>query len=204
MVRTNGVKKLFNPRQLVFDFWLVIHDNHCSLVHEKPREAVSSNFAGARQLGRVGPNGVVAIPILSDPPHQGEGSIMSLAETLVSPVAASAPLDSSELRRQRGLAIAAVCVIRPDGKDNRYRVPSQTGNGHYLVSIDRNHGPDWPCDCKDFEKRGEACKHVYAVRAFSGKPSSPSRPPWPPAWPPGWRACPPAAPSSTCPSGRPR
>src|SRR4051794_9186032 len=72
--------------------------------------------------------------------------------------------DATELRRQRGLAIAALCPIRPEGKDNRYRVPSQQGKGSYLVNIDPKKGPDWRCECKDFETRGEPCKHVFAVR----------------------------------------
>jgi hypothetical protein len=89
---------------------------------------------------------------------------MSIAEAII-PTAATpaAPIDPSDLRRQRGLVIAAICPIKPEGKDNRYRVPSQTGDGHYLVSIDPKQGPEWRCDCKDFEKRNEPCKHVHAV-----------------------------------------
>ena len=73
-------------------------------------------------------------------------------------------LTANELRRQRGLVIAGLCYIRTDGGDNRYRVPSQTGKVQYLVSIDPKKGPDWQCDCNDFEKRGLPCKHIYAVR----------------------------------------
>ena len=39
-------------------------------------------------------------------------------------------------------------------------VPSQSGKGNYMVSLD-----DKPfCTCPDFENRQEACKHVYAVQ----------------------------------------
>jgi transposase len=77
---------------------------------------------------------------------------------------ASAPVDSAEVRRKRGRIIAALSLIRPEGKDNRYRVPSQNGKQSYLVWIDSKRGPEWRCECKDFEKRGESCKHIFAVR----------------------------------------
>jgi Transposase DDE domain/SWIM zinc finger len=177
------VKNRVNRWQLWFDFWSRFDDNHCSWVHEKTREAVISNFAGAQQLGRVCPNGVIATPILPDLPHSGKGPSMSIADAIVSPIATVAPeskLTPDEIRRQRGLAIATLCNIRPEGKDNRYRVPSQTGDGHYLVCIDRRKGPDWRCDCRDFESRDKPCKHVYAVLAViereknGGQESSPS------------------------------
>ena len=57
-----------------------------------------------------------------------------------------------------------MCYIRTDGSADRYRVPSQTGKAQYLVSIDPKKGPDWRCDCDDFEKRQLPCKHVYAVK----------------------------------------
>jgi hypothetical protein len=54
---------------------------------------------------------------------------MSSADALAayaygSPVATTEPkLTPEEIRRQRGLAIAEICRIVPEGKDNRYRVP---------------------------------------------------------------------------------
>ena len=66
--------------------------------------------------------------------------------------------DGDEGRRLRGLAIAALERIRPDRFG--YKVPSQSGNGSYLVNLE--HGAY--CTCPDFEKRGEPCKHVYAVQ----------------------------------------
>ena len=72
------------------------------------------------------------------------------------------PDDGDQGRQMRGLAIAALehGHIRPDKFG--YKVPSQSGNGVYLVNLD-----DGPyCTCPDFEKRGLACKHVYAVETL--------------------------------------
>ena len=88
-------------------------------------------------------------------------------EANAAPVAApETKLDPTELRRQRGLAIAALCPIKPEGKDNRYRVPSQSNGRHrsYLVSIDPKKGPDWQCECADYDLRKLPCKHVFAVQ----------------------------------------
>ena len=65
--------------------------------------------------------------------------------------------DGDEGRQRRGLAIAAITKI----ERNRigYKVPSQSGNGSYVVNVD----DDPFCTCPDFEKRQERCKHVYAV-----------------------------------------
>jgi transposase len=60
-------------------------------------------------------------------------------------------------REQKGLQIAAVSRI----EQNRlgWKVPSQSGNGSYVVSVD---GQPF-CTCPDFEARRLPCKHVYAV-----------------------------------------
>jgi len=69
--------------------------------------------------------------------------------------------DATDERRQRGLAIAAVCKITQ--KHDQWIVPSQTGNGSYRVNL--NPAPFVPmCTCPDYEARSEPCKHVYAVR----------------------------------------
>jgi transposase len=66
--------------------------------------------------------------------------------------------DATEARRQRGLAIAALSRIENRG-GGTWSVPSQSANGKYFVN------PDEPrCNCKDFEERGQPCKHVFAVR----------------------------------------
>ena len=72
------------------------------------------------------------------------------------------PDDGDQGHQQRGLAIAILAQdhIRPDKFG--YKVPSQSGNGVYLVNLE-----DGPyCTCPDFEKRNSACKHVYAVEAL--------------------------------------
>jgi transposase len=61
-------------------------------------------------------------------------------------------------REQRGLAIAALCRI--DKKDGLWVVPSQSGSGKYHV---HHGGETCHCTCPDFEKRGQKCKHIYAV-----------------------------------------
>ena len=67
-------------------------------------------------------------------------------------------LDDGDVgRQQRGMAIAALVHI----EKNRlgYKVPSQSGNGSYVVNID---GEPF-CSCPDFERRQQPCKHIYAV-----------------------------------------
>ena len=98
---------------------------------------------GARTLGRVRPNGVIAAPILSDPPLLGKGPFM-LAN--ITPDAARS-LDPTEARRQRGLAIAEHTRIeeKPNGL---WSVPSQTGNGKYWVRAERE---GYSCTCADYE-----------------------------------------------------
>ena len=67
------------------------------------------------------------------------------------------PDDGQTGRQQRGMAIAALVHI---GKNRLgYKVPSQSGNGSYVVNTD---GEPF-CTCPDFEKRQQPCKHVYAV-----------------------------------------
>jgi transposase len=122
---------------------------------------------GAGHPGGLGPNGVIAAPILSDPPLSGKGPFMSAAIVPASSVAPSAnitpaaakAIDPTEARRQRGLAIAAICRI--EQKNGLWIVPSQSGKGaRYWVKPD----PVSPtCTCDDFEKRGKPCKHIFAV-----------------------------------------
>src|SRR5436305_10835354 len=114
---------------------------------------------GARSLGRVGPNGDIAAPMLSDPPPSGKGPSMSTAIILASsvapplfaPPAAMAPPatradDPEDARRRRGLAIADVTRIERK-KEGFWTVPSQTGNGKYWVRI--REGEEATCTCKD-------------------------------------------------------
>ena len=68
------------------------------------------------------------------------------------------PDDSEEGRQQRGIGIAALTKIEQTRIG--YKVPSQSGRGTYVVSLD-----DEPfCTCPDFEKHHQPCEHVYAVQ----------------------------------------
>ena len=67
------------------------------------------------------------------------------------------PDDGPAGRQQRGMAIAA--LARVEKNKLGYKVPSQSGNGSYIVNVDG----DPFCSCPDFEKRQQPCKHVYAV-----------------------------------------
>ena len=67
------------------------------------------------------------------------------------------PDDGDAGRQQRGMAIAA--MVRVEKNCLGYKVPSQSGNGSYVVNVDNTPF----CSCPDFERRQSACKHVYAV-----------------------------------------
>ena len=60
-------------------------------------------------------------------------------------------------REQRGLQIAALAKIEQTRVG--WKVPSQSGNGSYIVNVD---GQPF-CTCPDFEARQQPCKHVFAV-----------------------------------------
>ncbi len=63
-----------------------------------------------------------------------------------------------DTRQEKGLVIAATSKI----EQNRlgWKVPSQSGNGSYIVNLD--HGQPF-CTCPDFEKQQQPCKHIHAV-----------------------------------------
>ncbi len=63
-----------------------------------------------------------------------------------------------DAREERGLQIAKTAKITrtPVG----WKVPSQSGNGSYVVTIDGEHPF---CTCPDFEARQQPCKHIHAV-----------------------------------------
>ena len=69
------------------------------------------------------------------------------------------PDDGDAGRQQRGMAIAA--IVRLEKHRLGYRVPSESGNGSYIVDPDA----DNPCcSCPDFDLRQQPCKHIYAVQ----------------------------------------
>jgi transposase len=64
-----------------------------------------------------------------------------------------------EVRKQRGLEIAAICKIAKSD-DSCWWVPSQSQRKlKYRVTL----SPECRCSCPDHEERGCKCKHVYAV-----------------------------------------
>lgn len=65
-------------------------------------------------------------------------------------------------RQQRGLAIAALANIRRDGFG--FRVPSQSRDGSYFVSLEGQGQREPYCECPDWAKRRAPCKHVWAVK----------------------------------------
>jgi transposase len=62
-----------------------------------------------------------------------------------------------DAREEKGLVIAATSKIEKNQLG--WKVPSQSGNGTYIVNLD--HGTPF-CTCPDFEK-GNVCKHIHAV-----------------------------------------
>jgi transposase len=65
-----------------------------------------------------------------------------------------------DAREERGQIIATTKKLRRKG--DLWIVPSQNGNGSYVVDpTEMFNGPT--CSCPDFEERQEKCKHVYAV-----------------------------------------
>lgn len=61
-------------------------------------------------------------------------------------------------RQERGLVIAATSKIEKNKLG--WKVPSQAGNGTYIVNLD--HGEPF-CTCPDYEARHLPCKHIHAV-----------------------------------------
>ncbi|MGA2159130.1 MAG: transposase [Dehalococcoidia bacterium] len=63
-----------------------------------------------------------------------------------------------DTREEKGLVIAATSKIEKNKLG--WKVPSQSGNGTYVVNLD--HGEPF-CTCPDFEARHLPCKHIHAV-----------------------------------------
>jgi len=61
-------------------------------------------------------------------------------------------------RQERGLQIATNAKIVKNQLG--WKVPSQSGNGSYIVNLD--HDSSF-CTCPDFETHQQKCKHIYAV-----------------------------------------
>ncbi|HIH48777.1 TPA: transposase [Candidatus Woesearchaeota archaeon] len=69
-----------------------------------------------------------------------------------------------ELRKQRGYEIAKTSRI--EKTDKGWKVPSQSGGGHYIV-ISNGFGAE--CNCPDHELRKCKCKHIWAVELIVTK-----------------------------------
>ncbi len=80
-------------------------------------------------------------------------------------------VEATEVRRQRGLAIAS--LFRITRKEGYWLVPSQKGQGHYHVRPESDDPSKPLCTCPDFAERGEPCKHVFAVRFAVERESHP-------------------------------
>lgn len=63
-----------------------------------------------------------------------------------------------DAREERGLVIANTSKIEKNKLG--WKVPSQSGNGTYIVNLD--HGEPF-CTCPDYESRHLPCKHIHAV-----------------------------------------
>jgi transposase len=63
-----------------------------------------------------------------------------------------------DLRELRGMELAETRTIRK--RDGWWWVPSQTGSRLYRVQLSKKFAT---CECADFAKRGQACKHIVAA-----------------------------------------
>jgi len=61
----------------------------------------------------------------------------------------------------RGYAILAKGCEPKQLDEATFRVPSQSGNGSYLVAFIDG---EWRCECPDHQYRRVVCKHIYAVK----------------------------------------
>ena len=65
-----------------------------------------------------------------------------------------------DARETKGLQLAATRRFRKKG--DLWIVPSQAGNGSYVVDPTDGAGAG-SCSCPDFETNGAKCKHIFAV-----------------------------------------
>jgi len=73
-----------------------------------------------------------------------------------------------EIWRERGLAIANSNTVEKNKLG--WKVPSQSGNGTYVVNLD--HGEPF-CTCQHFETTHKKCQHIYAVEFIVQKEQRP-------------------------------
>jgi len=70
--------------------------------------------------------------------------------------------------QERGLAIANSNTVRKNKLG--WQVPSQSGNGAYVVSLD--HGEPF-CTCEYFEAEHRKCQHIYAIEFIVQRETKP-------------------------------
>jgi transposase len=73
-----------------------------------------------------------------------------------------------EIWQERGLAIANSNTVEKNKLG--WKVPSQSGNGTYVVNLD--HGEPF-CTCQHFESTHKKCQHIYAVEFIERKEQRP-------------------------------
>ena len=73
-----------------------------------------------------------------------------------------------EMWREKGLAIADSNTVTRNKLG--WKVPSQSGNGTYIVSID---GGEPYCTCQHFETTHDKCQHIYAIEFIIQKEQHP-------------------------------
>ncbi len=71
---------------------------------------------------------------------------------------------TTSIRKQKGMEIARTSRITRT--DKGWRVPSQSGEGTYLVV---SNGFEATCSCPDYEMRNSKCKHLWAVEMIVTK-----------------------------------
>ena len=106
---------------------------------ENPMPLLVTEAWGSDSLRWVAPEwglGNTILPRLTQP---GNGfTMLALTDqnttTTTDSAVAATPYDPTEARRQRGLAIAAQCKIKPVG-NGFYKVPSQSGGNPYMVTL---------------------------------------------------------------------
>jgi len=73
-----------------------------------------------------------------------------------------------DIWQERGLAIAESNTVKKNKLG--YQVPSQSGNGTYIVNVDN--GEPF-CSCQHFETTHKKCQHIFAVEFITQKEQHP-------------------------------
>lgn len=75
-------------------------------------------------------------------------------------------------RERKAREIVAAGGVHRDGRNGRYYVESQSGNGTYTVDVYAR-----TCDCPDHQHRGAYCKHIQAAELHEvrGSTEAPER-----------------------------